>query len=147
MSSFYEKKKRRSRRKKRKKKKKKKEKEKISVRKNRDDIESICPYCECKIVKWNFDGHVKSCARAFGFDEAEDKDISKLQQKNVLTRQEKHALRKRGLLDETETQALDDEKKSEPEKPVKKKRKLPKDTPCTLCSRIFTRTSTHSILT
>ena len=124
MSSFYEKKKRRRRRKKRKKK-KKKEKEKISVRKNRDDIESICPYCECKIVKWNFDGHVKSCARAFGFDEAEDKDISKLQQKNVLTRQEKHALRKRGLLVETET--LDEES----EKLVKKKRKLPRDTPCT----------------
>ena len=113
---------------------------------DRGDIESVCPYCECKIMKWNYDGHVKSCARAFGFEEAEDKDIQKLQQKTVLTRQEKHALRKRGLLDETETQVLD-EKKSEPEKPVKKKRKLPKDTPCTLCSRIFTRTSTHSILT
>ena len=49
---------------------------------DRGDIESVCPYCECKIMKWNYDGHVKSCARAFGFEEAEDKDIQKVATKD-----------------------------------------------------------------
>ena len=81
---------------------------------------SLCVRTVSVDHEWNYDGHVKSCARAFGFEEAEDKDIQKLQQKTVPTRQEKHALRKRGLLDETETQLLMT-KESELEKPKKRK--------------------------
>ena len=92
------------------------------------EVDTYCPYCECDITKLNYDTHVESCARSFGFVESDEKneDISKLQQKNVLTRREKSALRKRGLLDET----IQDE--NDRIELVKKKRKIQrKDRKCT----------------
>lgn len=92
------------------------------------EVDTYCPYCDCEITKLNYDTHVESCARSLGFVESDEKneDISKLQQKNVLTRREKSALRKRGLLDET----LQDE--NDHSELVKKKRKIQrKDRKCT----------------